>query len=203
MKKKTSRSWVIKQHRDPYFKQAKSLNYRSRSAFKLIELNEKFNLIKNNQTILDLGSSPGGWSQVIKKFSKNCKIIAVDINSMDPIDGVVFKKKDFLSNIFDLQPGDYSEKFDLILSDMAEKTTGNKSLDCIRTNHLGFTVIDFSTKFIKSEGHVISKLFMGEDFLSVKKFAQKKFKKVDFFKPNSSRKDSKETYIHCKGLKSL
>ena len=71
MKKKTSRSWVIKQHRDPYFKQAKSLNYRSRSAFKLIELNEKFDLIKNNQTILDLGSSPGGWSQVIKKFSKN------------------------------------------------------------------------------------------------------------------------------------
>ena len=95
MKKKTSRSWVIKQHRDPYFKQAKSLNYRSRSAFKLIELNEKFDLIKNNQTILDLGSSPGGWSQVIKKFSKNCKIIAVDINSIDPIDRVYFKKKDF------------------------------------------------------------------------------------------------------------
>ena len=93
---------------------------------------------------------------------------------------VLFLKKDFLSNIFDLQPGDYSEKFDLILSDMAEKTTGNKSLDCIRTNHLGFTVIDFSTKFIKSEGHVISKLFMGEDFLSVKKFAQKNSKKSIF-----------------------
>ena len=165
---KKSNTWRIKQHRDPFFKKSKTLGFRSRASFKLIELNEKFNLLKDSQSILDLGSSPGGWSQVIKKLSKNCKLIAVDLDNMEPIDGVVFKKSDFLSSKFNLQIKEYSEKFDLILSDMAEKTTGNKSLDCIRTNHLGLSVIEFSTKFIRPEGDVISKLFM--DLLSSKIF---------------------------------
>ena len=123
---------------------------------------------------------------------------------MDPIDGVIFIKSDFLSeNFSDKIKSNFKAKIDLILSDMAENTTGIKNLDSIRTNNLAYEVLNFSLNIIKSDGVVVSKLFMGEDFEKVKVFAKNKFIKVNFFKPNSSRKDSKETYIHCKGLKAL
>jgi 23S rRNA (uridine2552-2'-O)-methyltransferase len=201
---KKSRTWVIKQHRDQFFKKAKVLGYKSRAAFKLIELNKKFNFIKKNSNLLDIGSTPGGWSQVASKIITNGKILAVDITPMAKLDNVIFLNNDFLEektqkNILNI----FNTKIDVIVSDMAENTTGNKSVDSIRTNNLCREVINFSLKMLNRKGTLICKLFMGEDFLGVKDLAKNKFKKVDFFKPESSRSESKETYIICSSLKAL
>ena len=201
---KKSRTWVIKQHRDQFFKKAKVLGYKSRAAFKLIELNKKFNFIKKNSNLLDVGSAPGGWSQVASKIITNGKILAVDITPMEKIDNVIFLNNNFLEektqeNILKI----FETKIDVVISDMAENTTGNKSVDSIRTNNLCSEVISFSLKILNSKGTLICKLFMGEDFLEVKNKAKSNFKKVDFFKPESSRNESKETYIICSALKTL
>ena len=201
---KKSRTWVIKQHRDQFFKKAKVLGYKSRAAFKLIELNKKFNFIKKNSYLLDIGSTPGGWSQIASKIITNGKILSVDITPMEKIDNVIFLNNDFLEketqqkilNVF-------NAKIDIIISDMAENTTGNKSVDSIRTNNLCSEVINFSLKMLNPKGTLVCKLFMGEDFLEVKNLAKNNFKKVDFFKPESSRNESKETYIICSTLKAL
>ena len=203
-KAKKSRTWVIKQHRDQFFKKAKVLGYRSRAAFKLIELNKKFNFIKKNSNLLDIGSAPGGWSQVASKIITNGKILAVDITSMEKIENVSFLNSDFLnekiqSKILNI----FNTKIDVIVSDMAENTTGNKSVDSIRTNNLCIEVINFSLKTLSDKGALVCKLFMGEDFLEVKNLAKINFKNVEFFKPESSRSESKETYIFCSLLKTL
>ncbi len=201
---KKSRTWVIKQHRDPFFKKSKTLGYRSRSAFKLIELNKKFKFLKKNNNLLDIGSSPGGWAQVaIKNISKG-KVLSIDIKNMEEVKNVSFIRCDFFeketkSKILE----HFGCKLDVIISDMAANTTGNKDLDCIRTNQLCMEVITFSSKILKNDGIVIAKLFMGQDFLDVKKLAKEKFKNVQFFKPEASRDESKETYIHCSSLKTL
>jgi 23S rRNA (uridine2552-2'-O)-methyltransferase len=201
---KKSRSWVIKQHRDQFFKKSQTLGYRSRSAFKLIELNKKFSFIKKNSLLLDIGSYPGGWSQIASKLIETGKIVSIDLKTMKEIKNVKFLKSNFLDEkTKEKLLSIFNDKIDVIISDMAANTTGNKSLDCIRTNLLCSEVIKFATNIIKKEGTLISKLFMGEDFIEVKKLAKIKFKKVDFFKPKSSRDESKETYIHCKGLKTL
>ena len=204
MKNKSSKSWIINQHRDQYFKQAKIEGYRSRAAFKLIEINSKFKILKKNTNLLDLGSYPGGWSQVASKKILNGKIVSVDMKEMKPISNVKFIKKDFLQEesqdfIFSY----FGEKIDVIISDMAADTTGIKDLDSIRTNLICLEVLDFSSKLLNSSGNLVSKIFMGQDFELVKKEAKKKFNKVNFYKPESSRSNSKETYIHCKGLKTL
>jgi len=201
---KKSRTWVIKQHRDQFFKKAKVLGYRSRASFKLIELNKKFNFIKKNSNLLDIGSTPGGWSQVASKIITNGKIVAVDILPMQIISNVTFLNSDFLdekthTKILNM----FNKKIDVIISDMAENTTGNKSVDSIRTNNLCCEVIKFSLKMLTLNGAMVCKLFMGEDFLEAKNLAKKHFKNVDFFKPESSRSESKETYIFCSSLKSL
>ena len=201
---KKSRTWVIKQHRDQFFKKAKVLGYRSRSAFKLLELNKKFNFIKKNSNLLDVGSAPGGWSQVASKIVTNGKIVAVDITSMEKIENVFFLNNDFLEKETQEKIlNTFGTKIDIIVSDMAENTTGNKSLDSIRTNNLCTEVINFSLKMLNNKGTLICKLFMGEDFLNVQNLAKHNFKKVNFFKPESSRSESKETYIICSLLKTL
>jgi len=201
---KKSRNWVIKQHRDQFYKKSKTLGYRSRSAFKLLELNKKYKFLKNNSKLLDIGSSPGGWSQVASQIIKEGKIISIDIKDMNKLDKVTFLKCDFLENEAKTKILEVSEgKLDVVLSDMAANTTGNKNLDCIRTNLLCAEVVKFSSEILKNKGILVAKIFMGEDFLEVKKFAKKKFKKVEFFKPESSRNESKETYIHCSSLNTL
>ena len=201
---KKSRTWVIKQHRDQYFKKAKVLGYRSRAAFKLIELNKKFNLIKKNSNLLDIGSSPGGWSQVASKLITNGKIVAIDITPMEKLNKVIFLNNNFSDEkTQDKILKTFKDKIDIIVSDMAENTTGNKTVDSIRTNSLCSEVINFSLKMLTSKGSLVCKLFMGEDFLGVKNLAKNNFKKVDFFKPESSRSESKETYIICSFLKTL
>ena len=203
-RKKKSNTWKIKQHRDQFFKKSKTLGYRSRAAFKLIELNKKYNFLKKNTNLLDVGSYPGGWSQVSSNIISTGRILAIDLQKMDSIKNVSFLKLNFSNDnakdkIFEF----FGKRLDVITSDMAADTTGNKSLDSIRTNQLCYEVIEFSTKILKMNGTLISKLFMGEDFLEVKELAEKKFKKVQFFKPESSRSESKETFIYCSSLNTL
>jgi 23S rRNA (uridine2552-2'-O)-methyltransferase len=201
---KKSRTWVIKQHRDQFFKKAKILGYKSRAAFKLIELNKKFNFLKKNSNLLDIGSTPGGWSQIASKIVTNGRILAVDIVPMEKLNNVMFLNNDFSeTKTQDKILKIFSDKIDVIVSDMAENTTGNKTVDSIRTNSLCADVINFSLKTLSKKGCLVCKLFMGEDFLEVKNLAKKNFKKVDFFKPKSSRSESKETYIICSLLKTL
>jgi len=203
-KVKKSNTWKIKQHRDQFFKKSKTLGYRSRASFKLIELNQKFKFIKKNSNLLDLGSSPGGWAQVARNIITNGKVLSIDIKDMEPIKNVKFIKRDMLKEETKNEVINYFDgKLDVIISDMAADTTGNKSLDSIRTNQLGAGVINFAKKTLKPKGVLVSKLFMGEDFIEVKKMAKTIFKKVNFFKPESSRSESKETYLHCEIFKSL
>mgnify|MGYP001361259786 CR=1 FL=1 len=201
---KKSNSWKIKQHRDQFFKKSKTLGYRSRASFKLIELNQKFKFIKKNSNLLDIGSYPGGWSQVASNIILNGKILAVDIENMEPIKNVRYIKGDILNEDTKNKVIKYFDsKLDVIISDMAANTTGNKALDSIRTNQLCSETINFSKKTLKPKGVLISKLFMGEDFIEVKNLAKSIFKNVNFYKPKSSRRESKETYLHCEILKSL
>ena len=190
-----------KSYQDHFFKKAKSAGYRSRSAFKLIELNSKFKFLRNGINILDVGSFPGGWCQVIKEKIKNGKILGIDKKEIKEIDGIKFIKGDFLKEDFKIDIVKYfNSNIDVVLSDMAPNTTGNKSLDCIRTNQLCMDILEFSKDKLNKKGVVISKLFMGEDFDEIKITAKKHFKKIHFFKPDSSRDESRETYIHCEGL---
>ncbi len=203
-KKKKSNTWKIKQHRDQFFKKSKTLGYRSRAAFKLLELNKKFKFFKTSSKVLDLGSYPGGWSQVSSKIVNGGKILSLDLKKMEKIDNVTFYQCDFLDEKNKTTINNFfQDKIDVIMSDMAADTTGNKSLDCIRTNQLCADVIQFSVEHLKPNGVVISKLFMGEDFIEIKKLAKSTFKEVNFFKPESSRNESKETYLHCAVLKTL
>jgi len=193
-----------KSYQDHFFKKAKIQGYRSRSAFKLIELDKKFKFLKNKINLLDLGSSPGGWCQVAKQKVKHGKIIGLDKKAVEEIKGVNIIKGDFLDEKISSSILSYFDsRIDVILSDMAADTTGNRSLDCIRTNQLCLKVLEFSKKVLGKNGAVVSKLFMGEDFEQIKLNAKKNFKKINFFKPNSSRGESRETYIHCFGLYTL
>ena len=201
---KKSNTWKIKQHKDPFYKKSKILGYRSRASFKLIELNQKFKFLKKNTFLLDLGASPGGWSQVASKIITSGKILSIDIKKMEPIQNVKFVN----SNIFNQKTKEiiqtfFGKELDVVISDMAADTTGNKSLDCIRTNQLCTEVINLSREILKKNGVIVSKLFMGEDFLEVKQKAKSLFKDVFFYKPESSKNESKETYLHCKNLKAL
>ena len=203
-KHKKSNTWKIKQHRDQFFKKSKTLGYRSRAACKIIELNNKFRFIKKNTNLLDIGSYPGGWSQVSSKIITSGKVLSVDLQKIDEIEKVSFLQCDFLEEKSKEKITNFfGTRLDVILSDMAADTTGNKSLDCIRTNQLCAEVIEFSSKCLKPNGILVSKLFMGEDFLQVKELARSKFKKVQFFKPEASRNESKETYVHCAILNTL
>ena len=190
-----------KNYQDHFFRKAKISGYRSRSAFKLIELDAKFKFLKNGIKLLDVGSSPGGWSQVAIKKIKNGKILSIDKKKIEEIKGVKFVVGDFLekkSKTIIIEH--FNSNIDVILSDMAPNTTGNKNLDSIRTNQLCLEILDFSKETLNKKGVVISKLFMGEDFDEIKIKAKRYFKKINFFKPNSSRDESRETYIHCSEL---
>tara|TARA_Y100000590_G_scaffold470229_1_gene662953 strand:- start:29206 stop:29793 length:588 start_codon:yes stop_codon:yes gene_type:complete len=190
-----------KNYQDHFFQKAKTKGYRSRSAFKLLELNEKFKFLKNGVKLLDIGSFPGGWCQVVKEKTKYGKILGIDKKQTERIKGIEFILGDFLEEKSKVKILEYfNSGIDVILSDMSADTTGNKSLDSIRTNQLCLDVLNFSKDRLNKNGVVISKFFMGEEFEEIKTIAKKYFKKIHFFKPDSSRNESRETYIHCSGL---
>ena len=203
-KNKISKNWINKQKRDPFVKQSKIYGYRSRSAFKLIEMNKKFKFINSTTYLLDLGSSPGGWSQVVAKEIKSGRILALDIIPMKAIDNVSFINKDMKdADMSKIIFGHFNRKVDVVISDMASNTTGNKNLDTYTTGGLCLEAMDLSLKTLADNGVFLSKLFMGSIFLKIMEKANKNFKKVIKYKPLSSRKESKELYIYCKGIKKI
>lgn len=199
--KDSSRKWIARQVNDEFAKQKVVQGFRSRSAFKLLEIEKKFKIFKNNSHILDLGSSPGGWSQVLAQKIKKGKILAVDILPMKKINNVNFILGNFLnSNIQQKILGLLNHKVDIIVSDMAANTTGNRSLDSFRMAELNFNTINFSKNTLNKGGILLCKLFMSAEFKEIKKRANLVFKKVTFYKPAPSRKDSREIYMVCKEI---
>ena len=200
-KNKISKNWLNKKHRDPFFKQSKLQGYNSRSAFKLIEMNNKFKFIKKNSFLLDIGSSPGGWTQVAAKKISKGKVLSVDIKLMEKIYNSHFIKGDILDTETYTKIKEYfGKKIDIVISDMAANTSGNKGLDSFRTGELCLKAMDLSTKILSSQGIFLSKIFMGSIFNEINEKAKKNFKKVIKFKPQSSKKESKEVYIFCIGV---
>ena len=200
-KNKISKNWLHKQKKDQFFKRSKIQGFRSRSAFKLIEMNKKFKFLNNSFSLLDLGASPGGWSQVARKEIKLGKILAIDIKPMEEIKDVDFMQCDIansktLEKIFN----HFNDKIDVVISDMAANTSGNKDLDSFRTGELCLQGMEIAKKILRHEGVFISKIFMGTIFKEIDKNAKKYFKKVVKYKPLSSKKESKEIYIFCKGV---
>ena len=201
-KNKISKSWVIRQRRDEYVRQSKLEGYRSRAVYKLKELDEKFKIVKNNLSILDIGSAPGSWTQYLSEKSKGSKIMSIDLKEVEKIKDVYHVVGDFLDNKNQKIITDYfPKKIDLVVSDMAVNTTGNKNLDSIQTGELSLTAMDFAVSMLRPKGIFLSKIFMGSTFNEIVENAKKNFKESKIFKPPSSRKDSKESFIICKNLR--
>ena len=200
-KNKISKNWLAKQKRDHFLKQSKAQGFRSRSAFKLIEINKRFKFLKKNISLLDLGSTPGGWAQVAIKEIKVGKILSVDIKSMDKIDKIDFLQGDFVQpDIYRKIMTYFNNSVDVVLSDMATNTTGNKELDSFKTGELCLNAMDLAKKILVEEGVFLSKVFMGSIFKEINQKAKESFKKVVNYKPAASKKESKEIYIFCKGI---
>ena len=201
-KNKISKNWVNKQRRDTYVRQSKVDGYRARSAYKLIEIDEKFKIFKGGMFVLDIGAAPGSWSQYASKVIKHGKVISIDLKEMDEIKNTIQIKGDFTDPNVQKKLKDYFNKgLDVVMSDMAVNTTGIKNLDAIQTGELSKEAIIFSKDVISPNGFFISKIFMGSTFNEIVALGKKIFKVVKVFKPKSSRKDSKESFIICKNLR--
>jgi len=201
-KNKISKNWVNKQRRDIYVRQSKIDGYRARSAYKLKEIDEKFKIFKGGMSVIDIGAAPGSWSQYVAKVVKSGKIISVDLKEMEDIQNTVQIKGDFTSIDTQNQIKDYlKKKPDVLMSDMSVNTTGIKNIDSIQTGELCKEAMVFSKDVISEKGIFISKIFMGNTFNEIVALGKKIFKEVRVFKPKSSRKDSKESFIICKNLR--
>ena len=201
-KNKISKNWVNKQRRDTYVRQSKVDGYRARSAYKLIEIDEKFKIFKGGLTVIDIGAAPGSWSQYASKVVKNGKIVSIDLKEMEPIDNTVQIKGDFTEYETQQKIKEFlTGKSDVVMSDMAVNTTGIKNIDSIQTGELCKEAMIFSKDIISNGGFFVSKIFMGGSFNEIVQLGKKIFKEVKVFKPKSSRKDSKESFIICKNLR--
>ena len=201
-KNKISKNWINRQKRDIYVRQSKVDGYRARSAYKLIEIDKKFKIFKNGMFILDIGAAPGSWSQYASKTIKNGKIISIDLKEISPIDNGIHIKGDFTEpDIQEKIKENLTKEFDVVMSDMAVNTTGVKNLDSIQTGELCKEAMIFSKKVISSKGYFISKIFMGSTFNEIVALGKKIFREVKVFKPLSSRKESKESFIVCKKIR--
>jgi 23S rRNA (uridine2552-2'-O)-methyltransferase len=201
-KNKISKNWVNKQRRDIYVRQSKVDGYRARSAYKLIEINEKFKIFKGGMNVIDIGAAPGSWSQYVSKIVKSGKIVSVDLKEMEEIINTIQIKGDFTEKSTQDKIKKYlNKKSDVVMSDMAVNTTGIKNIDSIYTGELCKEAMIFSKDVISEKGFFISKIFMGGTFNEIVALGKKIFKEVRVFKPKSSRKDSKESFIICKNLR--
>ncbi len=201
-KNKISKNWVNKQRRDTYVRQSKVDGYRARSAYKLIEIDEKFKIFKGGLTIIDIGAAPGSWSQYANKVSKNGKLISIDLKMMEPIGSSLQIQGDFTEEGVKQEiKKNITFKVDVVMSDMAVNTTGIKNIDSIQTGELCKEAMIFAKDLLIENGYFISKIFMGGTFNEIVAEGKKYFKEVKVFKPKSSRKDSKESFIICKKLR--
>ena len=201
-KNKISKNWINKQKRDIYVRQSKLEGYRSRAVYKLQEIQTKFKVINNGMSIVDLGAAPGSWSEFISRKFKNIKLVAIDLKELDKIENVTHIKGDFTDEITQKKiEKNFDEKIDLVVSDMAVNTTGNKNVDSLVTGELSIEAMNFSLKILKKNGVFVSKIFMGSSFNVIVDSAKKNFKEFHVYKPPSSRKESKENFIICKNLR--
>ena len=201
-KNKISKNWINKQRRDTYVRQSKVDGYRARSVYKLIEIDKKFKVFKGGLTVIDIGAAPGSWSQYVSKVVRNGKIISIDLKIIEPIKNTSQIRGDFTDDATQQEIKKLlSDKADVVMSDMAINTTGIKNIDSIQTGELCKDSMTFSKDVISSNGFFISKIFMGGSFNEIVELGKKIFKNVKVFKPKSSRKDSKESFIICKNLR--
>ena len=201
-KNRISKNWINKQKRDIYVRQSQVDGYRARSAYKLIEIDEKFKIFKNGISVIDLGASPGSWSQYISRTVKSGRLVSIDLKGMEEIENTIQIKGDFT----DLESQEkikalFKSKVDVVVSDMAVNTTGIKDIDAIYTGELAMEAMNFSKEMLVKEGQFVSKIFLGSSFNEIVALGKKLFKEVKVFKPKSSRKESKESFIICKILR--
>ena len=201
-KNKISKNWVNKQKRDIHVRQSKIEGYRARSVYKLIEIDEKFKIFRGGMNVIDIGAAPGSWSQYTSKVVKNGKIISIDLKEMVKIKNTIQIRGDFTEADVQNQIKAYLNKeADVVMSDMAVNTTGIKNVDSIKTGELCKEAMIFSKNVMSNKGFFISKIFMGSSFNEIIKLGKNIFKEVKVFKPKSSRKDSKESFVICKNLR--
>ena len=201
-KNKISKNWLNKQRRDTYVRQSKVDGYRARSAYKLIEIDKKFKIFKGDLTVVDIGAAPGSWSQYAARIVKNGQIISIDLKKMKKIENTIQIEGDFTDiSIQNNIKVFLSKKPDVVMSDMAVNTTGIKNLDSIQTGELCKEAMIFAKDVMSDKGFFISKIFMGGTFNEIVALSKKIFKEVRVFKPKSSRKDSKESFVICKKLR--
>jgi 23S rRNA (uridine2552-2'-O)-methyltransferase len=200
----SSKHWLERQLNDPYVAAAKESGYRSRAAFKLLQLDEQFHLLKKGARVVDLGAAPGGWSQVAaQKIGVNGKIVALDILPMNPIPNVRILHMDFMDNA---APAHLRKalggKADLVLSDMSPPTTGHSRTDHIRIMALAEAATGFAIEILAPGGTFVGKLFQGGGEKELLDQLKRRFAKVKHAKPAASRADSSETYVVATGFKS-
>ena len=193
-----SKNWVNRQKNDQFVKKAKQLGYINRAAFKLEEIEQKYKIIENSKEILELGSSPGGWTQVILNYNLKTNITCFDLLDMKMNNQrIAFFREDFLKYNFT----NLKNKFDLVLSDVAPNTTGHQSTDHLRISQLIYEVIDRLEIILKKQGSFIFKIWKGEEEKEIIKMLKKIFDKVEYFKPKSSRQESSEIFIISRGFR--
>tara|TARA_Y100000741_G_scaffold201910_1_gene153509 strand:- start:1023 stop:1634 length:612 start_codon:yes stop_codon:yes gene_type:complete len=201
-KNKISKNWINRQRRDIYVRKSKIEGYRSRAVYKLEEINQKFKIFRHGDSILDIGAAPGSWTQYISKNYKNIKLASIDLIKFDEIENVFQITGDFTNDIYKQKILNFFQgKIDIVVSDMAVNTTGNKNLDSIQTSELCLDAMKFSKKVLKKNGIFVSKIFVGSTFNEIIDESKKIFKKNKVFKPNASRKESKESFIICSMLR--
>ena len=197
-----SNRWLERQLNDPYVRRAKAEGYRSRAAYKLIELNERFGFLKNTKRVVDLGIAPGGWTQVVQKLVKNASIVGIDLLPVDPIEGVTIFELDFMD---DSAPGLLSEALggapDLVLSDMAANTVGHPQTDHLRTMGLVEAAVDFACDVLRPGGGFVAKVLAGGADDTLVATLKRNFTSVKHAKPPASRKESSEWYVVAQGFK--
>ena len=201
-KNRISKNWINKQRRDIYVRKSQVDGYRARSVYKLIEIEEKFKIFKNGISVIDLGASPGSWSQYVSKTIKNVRLVSIDLKEMEKIQNTIQIKGDFTEMESQKKIKEFfKSKVNVVLSDMAVNTTGIKNVDAIHTGELCKEAIIFAKDILVKEGRFISKIFLGTSFNEIVSLAKTIFKEVKVFKPKSSRKESKESFIICKILR--
>jgi|TARA_B100000959_G_scaffold258784_1_gene293933 23S rRNA (uridine2552-2'-O)-methyltransferase len=201
-KNRISKNWINKQKRDIFVRQSKIEGYSSRAAYKLIEINKKFKILRNGISLVDLGAAPGSWSQYISRNFKNIKLLSIDLKEMEEIGNIYQIIGDFTANEPQKKIKNYfKSKIDVVLSDMAQNTTGNKNLDVISTTELCKEAMFFAKDILKNNGSFVCKIFMGSTFKEIMTESKLIFKQIKVFKPSSSKKDSRETYLVCKFLR--
>ncbi len=183
-KNRISKNWVNKQRRDIYVRQSKVDGYRARSAYKLIEIDEKFKIFKGGLSVIDIGAAPGSWSQYALKAAKSGKLISIDLKKMEPIGNSIQIQGDFTEEkIQEEIKKNIKSKVDVVMSDMAVDTTGIKNIDSIQTGELCKEAMFFAKDLMRENGYFISKIFMGGTFNEIVAEGKKYFKEVKVFKP--------------------